>query len=93
MKVVLDNVNSIVSNSYKARNIVEYNKSKLPNDSVEISSEAIKMMEDNSSLRLEKVENVKSLINNGDYRINISDVALKIMNSIKLYNMFNSEKE
>lgn len=93
MKVVLDSVKNIISNPYHNSFNNYYKPSNMPCDRVEISKESRSIMEDVSALRLDKVENVRHLINKGNYNISSIDIAQKIIRNVQLYNRFNSEKE
>lgn len=92
MKVTSDRTNIFMRNSY----LNKYNQALKPmgepKDTVEISQMAKMLMEDDSVIRVDKIEKLQSLISKGLYTLNSSDVANKMINDAKLSKEINSEE-
>lgn len=93
MRVESNRMENITANPYLNR----YNKNSKPSyiasDSVEISKEAKALVDNSLDVRTDKVEKVKSLIENGTYKITSSDIANKILKDIQTFTEFNSQRK
>ena len=93
MRVEPNRMDNITSNPY----LNKYNKNSKPSyfasDRVEISKEAKALMDNSGDVRSDKVEKVKSLIQNGTYNISGSDIANKILKDIQTFTEYNSQRK